>query len=333
MKVTPYIFFAIGLTSFSCASTPKTTVPAEASLTPQEYEQTAIEPTAEVNTSIDEAAIAFEAYVAKFSAITLSVESSPREISAAKAFATPYVVKATNADGTPAEAIPLTVRFPKERAEDGGIIYNEAEIVTQSDGTASFTPETPLNPCNDVIIFSPKIDDSSLGNERIVSYAQEKSVTAPFLVHTRRLQAGGSIALVDFTQSGTPIRNRSDSSSALLINLMQKGFSRIGNADFTDQVAGGNKDAVYKAAKALFGNASSFLIFGTIKYAEPMQKTDSGIVCTLVADLTCIDMKDGRVLYHSVTEKSATEKQEWSALTAARTALAKDLAVQIFYGL
>ncbi|MCR5724192.1 MAG: hypothetical protein K6G80_03805 [Treponema sp.] len=334
MKASSYIFFVVGLTAFSCASAPKSAGadPLDAVLV-TEAEQAADKASQEAEVVIDEKQLALDAYKTLVGDVTLSVVSAPKETVAKKAFSAPYVIKALHADGSPASSFSLTVTYPSGRDENALIVFATAALTADEAGMASFTPGIPAGAFNTTVRFSPAVSESDADNEEIQKLAAEKTVEAPFAVHTRFQHAGGGLAIVDFNASGAPIRMRSDSSSALLTNLMKKGFLKVGNADFTDEVASGNRSAVYKAAKNLFGSVSTYLIYGTVKYAEPVKKSEAGYTCTLTADITCLDMRDGSLLYHTTTSATATEKQEWSALTQARTTLTKDVAEQIYYGM
>ncbi len=342
MKILFYIVLLSSIAAISCASTPKHApqedLPSENTPAPVSLEEAAPKedelPAETTQTPIvDEKAEALAAFKALLSEVTLSVTATPSEVVATKAFASPYILTARFADGKPAQELSILVCAPQGRAEDGSVTYRMLELTTQEDGTVRFLPETPARACNDVVRFTPVIPALLTDSEEAEQLAQEKSVTAPFLVRTRLSRAGGVLALVDFTKSGAPIRSRSDSSSSLLTALMKKGFASVGNIDFTDQIASGSKDAVYKAAKQMLGSSCAYLVYGTVKYAAPVEKTDAGFVCTLTADVTCLTMKDGSLLYHTVIESSATEKQEGSALVSCRTALTQELSTQLYYGL
>ena len=334
MKLTPYMILAMGLASFSCASTPS---PVQETLEPVPADEiidlAPAVPEEPVQEAPDPAQLAFQSYQEQVGDVSLSLLSSPKETLSRRAFSAPFVVKAARSDGSPVAGLELSVSYPASRAEDGSIVFGSAAVTTAEDGTAIWAAGTPDAAFSSFVSFAPALNGDLSENGQAVALTRSKAVEAPFKVRTRFMQAGGSLAIVDFSASGAPIRSRSDSSSALLMSLMQKGFVRIGNADFTDQVASGSREAVYKAAKSLFGSSSAYLIFGTVKYASPVQKTEAGYSCTLLADITCLDMKDGSVLYRTEIEETAVEKQEWSALTQARSAIAKKLSEQIYYGM
>lgn len=272
---------------------------------------------------------AFEAFSKTISGLTLSVVQTPKEVIAGRIFTQPFSVKALHADGTPAEGLPLTVSYPAEKTA-GGISFAHETVLTSQDGTASFTPPKTSFACNSVLSFAPAGDTS---NKKIEQLIAEKTVTAPYKVKTNKMSTGGSIALVDFTKSGKPVSSDFASSSSLLMTLMKKGFVRIGNAPYISDVAYGDQEAVYKSAKKLFGSLSTFLVYGTVKYASEVEKTDSGYSLTIASEITAIDMKDGSVLYHTTKQTTATDTKEWNVINVARKNLADELADELLYNL
>lgn len=273
---------------------------------------------------------AYQLYKDKIDGIALNVHSAPKATTKGRAFSSPYSVKVTkSADGTPAEGVELTVRYPVSKKDDE-IQYGETKITSNGNGTANFTPPVPQLTVNGTVTIFPAGDTA---DEDIATAAELAGVTAAYQVRTNLLQAGGCLAIVDFSQNGTPITTRSDSSSSVLTEMMKKGFVRVGNIDFTKEVATGDKDRVYNAAKPMIGGSSAYLVYGTVKYQAPVAKADAGYTCTLVADITCLNMKDGSVLYHTVKTASATDEKDWQVVPKARADLAKQIADAVYYGL
>ena len=115
-------------------------------------------------------------------------------------------------------------------------------------------------------------------------FANAPSIDLPYLVATNMKASGGSIAIVDFTKAGKPITSNSETSSAVLTELIKKGFTRIGNCDFVNEVASKNDAAVQRSASELFGKSVTYLIYGTVKY-DTVEKVDAGFHVVLRAEL------------------------------------------------
>ena len=322
-KVKPsYLIVALAFAATSCA----TSRPPAASVE-------IVEPApAEVVTAKQAAkpASAHDAFHAKIGDVTPTITSSPDEVVAGQAFAAPYVVQAFHADGSAAAGLALTVTYPVRNDGDDAPATKTETIMTDADGTARFNAPVPQRPSNASVRFAPAVDSA---DEAVIRLAEDKAVEAPHKVRTRYVRSGGSIALVDYTQAGKPVTTNSDSSSKLLTELMKRGFVGVGNADFTAQVDSGSKDAVYDAARRLFGNASAFLIYGTVRYAAPAEQVAGGSRCTLTADVICLNMGDGTVLYRTTLTECAEARSDGEAVTATRVALAKRLSEEIYYGM
>lgn len=281
-------------------------------------------------TSTTKAITSYKRYKDMVDGIVLTMTAAPKATAKGRAFASPFSVKVTkSADGTPAENIKLTVRYPAAKA-DGELQYAETTVTTTASGTADFAPPVPQSALNGTFTAFPAGD---MSDPNIAAAAQLASVTAAFQVRTDLLQAGGCIAIVDISANGTPITTRSDSSSLVLTEMMKKGFVRVGNIDFTREVVSGDRARVYAAAKPMIGGATAFLIYGTVRYEQPIEKTTGGYVCALAADITCLSMKDGSVLCRMTKTSRATDAKDSQALTKARADLARQITESVYYGL
>ncbi len=269
-------------------------------------------------------------YAKKIADIKLSVESSPKETTKGRAFSSPFVFKAAKSDGTPVEGLDLSITYPETRI-NGQESFALVSLTTNSSGTVTFIPATPSYSFDSKINAYPSGD---LTNEKISELASKASVSADYKVKTNLSQAGGTISIVDFTSAGKPIVNNSVSSSNLLMTLMRIGFKRVGNADFSTAILTEDKDSVYKAAKSLLGSTSSYLIYGTVKYLTPVEVTaDKKYTLTLEAKITCLDMKNGSILYETTQTSTVTEDKDWNCINSARKDIAEKLAVKINYGM
>lgn len=270
-------------------------------------------------------------YSKKIQGITLSSESAPKETRASKAFASPFVFKAVKEDGSALQGLELTVNYPEAKT-DGKISFGIASLTTDENGTVSFTSPVPTCSMDSEITVFPAGDVS---DPEIAKKAAEVSVSVPYKVKTNKQMAGGIIAIVDFNASGKPITNNSVSSSNLLMSLMNNGFKAIGNADFTTAILQNDPAVVYKSAKTLLGNHSSYLIYGTVKYAAPIEKKPdtNKYQLTLSGELICLNMKDGSILTKTEKTVTVTEDKDWNCLPSARKLLAEAFTQTVLYGL
>lgn len=325
-------FFIISAAATLLVTSCQTTQPAASTAKTDDIQVEPVtpEPPAPVIVPKSETVTAYKRYRDLIDGIALTMASAPKATTKGHAFSSPFSVKVTkSADGTPAEGIVLTVRYPVAKTNDD-IQYAETTITSNGNGTANFTPPVPQVTVNGTVTIFPAGDT---GDPDIAAAAQLASVTAAYQVRTNLLQSGGCIAIVDYTPNGTPITARSDSSSGVLTEMMKKGFVRVGNIDFVTEVVSGDKNRVYNAAKPMIGGSTAYLIFGTVRYGQPTQKAADGCTCTLSGDITCLSMKDGSVLYHTTRQATASDAREQQALTKARADMARQIADAVYYGL
>lgn len=313
-----------GFLSFSCATAPKTD---------DSLNKTA-ETKTEIESVIEEVKKPSELEIVKsyFDGVVLSVTQSPSEITKGKNFNKPYVVSVSK-NGTPLADMDIVVSYPVSRNCDD-IKFEETVLKTDASGLISFIPPQPSFTFYSEISFTPKTDSN---DAEVIDFVKKMGVRAPFRVKTNLMLSGGSIAIVDFNTKNVPIVTNTVSSSKLLMALMNRGFKGIGNADFTNAIVSGNDKQVYKEAKDLFGNAYSFLIFGTVKYAAPITKENINgkdvYSVTLTGELAAFNMKTGELYIKTKREVTITDAKEWNVLPMAREALAGEFAEAVVYGL
>ncbi len=270
-------------------------------------------------------------YEKKIKDLKLSFVSVPKEVTAGRGFTEPFVIKAVKADGTPAQNIEISINYPESKKE-GSVEFGFTTLTTGEDGTVSYKAATPSNSFNSELSAYPAGD---ITDHEIAEAASKAAVKTPFKVKTNRLMTGGTISIVDFTAAGKPITSNSDSSSKLLMALMQQGFKRIGNADFTNAILSEDSENVRKSAKTLLGNTSDFLVYGTVKYAGSVEKneTNGKFVLTMNGKITILNMKDST--NNGSIEKTVTVEcdKEWNCAPEARKVMAEQFAKELLYSL
>lgn len=262
-----------------------------------------------------------------FSSMSFTVVNTPSEVTNGKAFKTPFTVKLTStAEGFTANAFTVLVEYPSID-ENGNKSTAFVTVTPAEDGTVSFTAPQTSFAHNGFVSFSLSL--SAAAGE---SFTDLPTARIPYRVQTNMKGSGGSIAIVDFTKAGKAITTNSETSSAVLTALINKGFTRIGNSDFTASVAAKNDDAVQREAAALFQKSVTYLVYGTVKY-EKSEKTENGYCTSLVCELKVRNVLKNKELLSQTLRAEATEKTEWASLNSARKKLASDAASVILYGM
>ena len=268
-------------------------------------------------------------YKSLLSGLTLSPDMQPAAVKNGNAFASDFSVFVKDASGMPASGAAVTVKYPSNNL-NGSIVFASEDIVSDTEGRAVFTSPLPEFSCSSEILFyvTPEKTD-----EEILRYAEEHAVRMPYRVYTDKTHKVISVSVLDYKQSGAPLRSNSFSSSAFLKALYKKGFRRAGNADFIDEIDGGDTKLLHKNATALFRGTVDYLIFGTVKYKTPVEQDAEGLYAvTMTTELSVMDMKNGTLVLTVSRDFFAKDKGEWQLLDNMRNnIIAPALADLVYY--
>lgn len=252
--------------------------------------------------------------------LTIEVISTPKDAINGKVFATPFIAKVKKAENSKSiKDLSFFVSYPKER-NDSGIVYETESVKliasSDSEGILEYTPPVTTFAVKDELTFG-------LYSEKYKEEAKKYQAKFEYNVMTNQKSAGGVISVLEFKKDGKPMMSDSTFSSKLLISLINSGFSKIGNDDFTSSILQENESKIFSET-GKYNGTFGYLIFGTVKHYEDEESL--GFV-NLVAEIKCMNLKDGSILYK--TEEKTSEKD----LITARTALAKKISQSIIYGM
>lgn len=268
-------------------------------------------------------------YKALCADLKLTADNLPAAVKNGNAFDSDFSVFVANKAGLPVEKVSITVKYPSHNL-NGSIVYASEDIVSDAEGKAVFTSPLPEFSCLSEILFyvTPEKTD-----EAVLKYAEENALHMPYRVYTDKTHKVISVSVADYTPSGKPVTSNSYSSSALLKALYKKGFRRVGNADFIDEIDSGNTKLLYKNSSALFSGAVDYLIFGTVKYEKPVEQNAEGLyTVTLNAELSLMEMKSGTVILNTKRVFTSEHKNEWQLLDNIRnTMMAPEFADFLYY--
>lgn len=321
------IFFTVGLVFTSCLSTKEVVKNTTTQLQSMEEGQTE-KNTSEDNQVIKDSATNTAGTKAEpespppLPALSLQAGDTPDQIRVGQQFASGFTALVLDADTqSQAEGILVTVSYPKSRINDD-ITFATQELTSDAQGLVSFIPPATDFACNSEVTFSVESKDGKM------------EVSIPYKVRTNRHNKGGAISIVDYTKDGSPVRDNSRSASALLTAFLRNGFSNVGLIDFVDEIHAGNQTKIYQAAKNMIAGTSNFFVYGTVKYNGEITQEGSTYSIPLIGEITCLDVKTGKELYHTVIEVVGTGTSEWAALDNARKEMyGPEAATRIIYGM
>jgi len=268
-----------------------------------------------------------ELYQQLIAGCTLEVVSSPKQITKNKKFATNFSVKCIK-DNSPVPYMVVTVKYPVAQL-NGEIAYAQTIIETNEEGIASFIPSDTSFSCNSNVYFylTPETEDPET-----LEYAEKGAVSIPYKVITNRFYDSGILAIADYNASNRALSTNTTATS-LQPPLRKAGFQTIGNAPFDASVI--TSKNLYTQAKNIFGNTVSFMIYGTVKYAEPAIKLESGeYSVTFVTNFSVMNLRDGKIIYTEEFYTTEFGASEWEATNNLRTkTIPQIITEKIIYGI
>lgn len=321
-KTTAYIILP-----FICISCATTSEAAKCTAPDQTAAQTAVQQESEsaakkIKTAAASSEKAFKEKIAKTAVTVVSV---PKQTTKGVPFSSPYVIAVKDLDGNGVSSFPLTVSYPSSRINDS-IVYATSQIITGEDGTVSFMPDVPAYPFNDKITFYPTPVTSDAA---VVQLAYEAGVTAEFKVISEYSKTSCVLYVYSFNENGKVETNFFPLFQELYNKGISSGNSPISSISYLDRPV----DQLYRATKEIVGNQFVMMLFGTVKYVSAPEKTEKGYKCSLTADIQCVHMTDGAVLYRTQQTETAEAENKYKSVENCKKALADKIVNAIKYGL
>lgn len=259
----------------------------------------------------------------------ISAPNSNKPVYTGQQFSVPYVVQVLN-ENEAAEGIDITVSWPISRTNDT-VSYGTTKLKTDAEGKISFLPQAASVAFDDKVTFYPTPVSSS---SNIVQEAYALAVESPYKVKSSLTKwPGGIIFVYDVNEKGKPTTN----SFSFLQYLRNSGIN-AGNAPVSDP-SYLNKEPidVYKECINITSGeikrAANFLVVGSIKYAKPAEVTETSATVAITADITCIEMKTGSVVYKTSITEESSGKTKSIAEQAARKIVAEKAAESVIFGM
>lgn len=264
-------------------------------------------------------------------AIGWETVSIPAETVAGTAFKKDFTARVfvtVAGEKKPVAGFDTAVFFPSV-ASDGTKAVLSEQRESGIDGLVSFTAPVPVSAGKNRVVIASVLtskDPELAASLKARTDAGTLAVAFPHVVSSSAKRVGTSISIIDIDKNGKVLASNI-SATTLLKPLVQKGYSRIGMADFPKQLSSGDEEGLLKAAKAMFGSGVQRFIYGTVRVASVAQGTDLLWSCTLDADVSVWDFILGAKVYRSTISHTETGKTEAAAIDAARKKLAGDLLV------
>src|SRR5574344_2907684 len=271
-------------------------------------------------------AAAEKAFIEKIANLDFKIAAAPKATVKHKDFASAYTVSVKNISGTPVSDFPVTISWPSSRTNDT-IVYSNKTVSTGDDVCITFMPDTPVFSFDDKVTFYPAPVSSEAS---VIKAAYEAGVSAPFRVRTDFTKKNGIVYVFDYNEDGKVMTN-----SPYILREMINAGVKVGNSPIsTSSYLSKPIESLYKATFNIVGNIYGFMVSGAVKYVSPVTQLENGkYSCSLTADITCIDMSDGSVLYVTHQTETAEAESKYKAIDNCKLALSVKTANAVLYGM
>lgn len=255
----------------------------------------------------------------KIPKVTLTVLLSPNATTKHVAFSSAYKVQVKDESGALLENFSVTVKYPVSRNNDD-IVFATKEIITNNEGEILFTPDVPVFSFDEKITFYPTIQK----DKNNIEY----SVSSPFIVKTNLAKENAIVYVFDFDENGKVLSNSLAILRELINSGVKSGNSPISSASYVNK----SLESLYKATYPIVG-LQGFMVTGTVTFEEPVTQVEDVFECKLKAQISCLDMKDGKVLYSTTKSASAKANTKQKAIQDCKKVLAQKTVRSILYSM
>lgn len=259
--------------------------------------------------------------------VKIQFTSAPAKTRKGKAFTSPYEILVTDADGQPCAGFALSLKVPVHK-EGTQLIFTDIDITTGEDGKVAYMPETPSFAANTVVQAYPAIpEELELTPQELTDFTE----TATFAVESDIATRGAIMFVFEYNENGKSPKNSYD----ILSGLRKKGVYTIGNAPISDvSYIDASKEKIYRENYAYVGTDYGYLIGGTVKFVNPVEKNEDGTyTAKMTAYIYGIEMKSGKVILEETKEYAGTGANWNKAVDNCRTILTSMVVDSIMFGL
>lgn len=265
-----------------------------------------------------------EIFLEDISNVFVKFTSVPKIANINRAFSGPFTVIVTDKNGVPLTDYILSVSYPSSK-KDGVVSFTEIEVTTDENGTYSFTPEKPTFGCAEKITIYPTPLNDSVKEQSLA-----KGATADWKVRSDIINKGAVLFIWDFNEKNRPVNNSYD----VLSEFRSRGMTMVGNAPINEtSYIGKSLNTLYKENYEIIEDSYGYLIVGTIKFTKPVEPCDDGYLCSLIAEIDAVSMKNGKKVFTSTFTQEATGKNWNTCVTKCKEELAEKIVDALVYGL
>lgn len=256
-----------------------------------------------------------EVFIANTENLKLSLVQKPRDADFGKPFATSYIVQVKDSNAKAVPDLSVTVKYPVSK-QNKKVAFETKELTTDKNGKVYFKADKTDFAVTSKITFSPTPVSN---NKKVVETCKNVELSADFRIKSQLVSKGTLLFIWEFNEKDKPANN----CYTILSELQAKG-ALVGNAPINDEkYITAATSTIYKLNYDIVENNFGYLIGGTVKFVNPVEKTDGGYKCDLIADIYVIDMANGQKIYSCTQKTSAEDVKYDKAISNCKKALSK----------
>lgn len=267
-----------------------------------------------------------EIFIESLNNVKLEFTQTPKVANFNKAFSCPYILSVTDNDGNPLANYSVTIKAPVSRNKMD-VEFQTQNFITDETGTVTYEQPALKFGVNDFIYAypTPAFDSSD-----VINACQTLSAKAQIKAKSNIISKGCLLFIWDFNEKNRPVNNSYD----ILSELRSYGITMSGNAPVNESSDIGTPlDQLYKRNYEIVEDAYGYLICGSVKFVEPVSEVEDGWKCSLISEITVINMKNGEVQFENTYTHEAVGKN-WNACTSkCKEELAAHICEDIVFGL
>ena len=269
-----------------------------------------------------------ELFLKSIEGIKINKVSSPKEITKGRNFAEPFVFSVAKEDGTALENFALTLEYPAEKSENQ-IKFAKIELTSNAEGLISFTAEQPsFSAKTTVKVYPTPVSDDAELAEKLKAFTAE----ADWKVKSDIASKGAVLFVWDYNEKDRPVNNSYD----IQAEFRSRGITMVGNGPVNETSYIDKPKTLYKDTYDIIGGtAYGYLLYGTIKFEEPVTANEAGdgYYCVLKAEIGALNMKNGDVIYSSIINYESKGKNWNECVSKGKEKLSELVVNDIIYGL
>lgn len=268
-----------------------------------------------------------ELFISSLENITITFTDVPKITNINRPFVNGFTFVVKQND-EPLADYDVTISYPASKNE-GVISFTELSVKTDESGKFTFTPDAPAFAADEKLkVYPTPINQDPVVFEAAYSYKAQTD----WKVKSDIITKGAVLFIWDFNEKNRAINNSYD----ILSEFRTRGISMVGNAPVNEtSYIGKPLSTLYKENYEIIENSYGYLIVGTVKFTKPVEATEdgNGYLCSLVADIQAVTMKNGKTVFTHTFEHEATGKNWNACVSKCKEELAEQIVDALVYGL